>query len=231
LDYFDETFEDATDYDLTWTEYESSGALNPNASHPSPLSGGGSECLGITMSGDFGKVYIENVPDNDLTAWYYRIYFYIDAHTLAAGENFYLFSFSDNSYVNTVRIENDGGDLKLIFNWYKGAPTWANIDSASSGALSLDTWYRVELHWSEQDEWELRLDGATIDSGGSNNNYGSIDTDGYARNGVTDTLNCQVTLFVDGLKLQAEASGWCGPLAAGGLSIPIAMNLYRQLRQ
>jgi len=245
--FWDEKFE-GTGYEETWSEGEvvSAGCtLNEDESTTSAGSptGWGDQCL---------KASIDDANDSAYVSQYYsanphadvwtRIEFVIGAENLGnygwltiARMNEEDPAFKDCWIAHIWQSGSGDLHIKLMCN-YNG--TGAYFTSLTK--LSLNTKYRLEVKWdSTNDTWAWRIDG--IDQPNDQDDSDPIESEGVL-SGTHATkpalhwvgINCDyyaeatATIYFDNYAL--DDADWVGA-EAGGISIPVAMQYYKQLRR
>jgi hypothetical protein len=215
---FSESFEGSGYENAGWVEtVPVNCTVDENSAGPGSLPvGGGLQCL-----------YIENIGRNWNAAnskspafsrgqiRYYRFYWHLDsieAASFASGEWFKIIQINDSVGAHYIRVQiyNDGGTYKwqLVF-WDHLAGT--NVTKTGTSAVSLDTWYRIELYVKayvsvpNEGEYSLRIDGVEEIADGGEDIWNQGDS---------------VTLMVDSVPVAAQESyfdlvkikddGWVG---------------------
>jgi len=124
-------------------------------------------------------------------------------------------------------IYNDGGTYKWRLRYWKVG--WTDLFSTTP-TPQLDTWFCVEIYMkvdATNGEVKMWVDGNLIvqDSGFDTTSGGNIDRvcSGIIYYGGSQSID----IYVDDVVV---ADTYIGPISGGGLSIPVAMRHYRNLR-
>lgn len=166
----------------------------------------------------YGRVYIkfEELPPSDTHAA-------ASLQLLRAG-----------TQVAEAEVYNDGGTVKWALV-YRSAGSYLR-SLASTPLPAINVWYCLELKadMSTSDgtldgSYEFWLDGVSLISiSNVDTDYTYVDQIGVARARDAQSANCAVgTTFLDCVVVD---SAYIGVEAAGGLSIPVAMRNYRNMR-
>ena len=220
----DENFE-GTGYEESWTETMYAGnTLDEDSTIPgTPPTGSGSQCLkAIMVAGTNLDAYTTRVVSNQ-NIIYARAYVYFETEGFNNTETSGGILRCNNSAVALafrIIIGQNSGVFQARLDYYSASA----IQSTAWVNISLGQWYRFEVQYDITNNlWEWRIDGTTQHSGSLSANtripYNLI------VGILTTTSSGTTTTYTD--LVAWDDTTWVGAESAG-LSIPVAMNQYRQ---
>jgi len=161
----DESFE-GVGYEETWTEYKGDNStVDEDSTDVTPPWQGGAQTLKCVTAADGDHTY-EAYATRDLGSnkaiTYTRFYFQLASEDMADTDSKRIFTLEDGNNDQAVRMMliQDGTDLKLRGRVYDGA--W--LTKGTSNAISVDTWYRIEIEYDHTNTtFSWKLDGTEIE--------------------------------------------------------------------
>ena len=163
---WDETFEGSGYVESwSWGEAVDSGCtLNEDATPPGGAPAAwGSQCLRSINTASNSDAYTGHTLSSAETEVYFRIECYLNAEGLGNGQSQLFFAAYDSGFSDSLRFYWDqvGGQTYITL-----FETHDSTVSTSTSAISLQTFYRVELYYNgSTGDWEWKLNGTSQDSG------------------------------------------------------------------